>query len=249
MTNRERPLTEYERQWERGIPAPFLTRRSYPLDKYDRENLERRRKLRAEWDEKYAEDGEGPAFPEGVFRWVRITDDRGKVLGTFFVRSFNGQAQELFVSTPQKGFPPNPYVSSPISLIRWPGYDGMMDAIELGLDPYRHSHRNPDKPLDPRPYNHYYGVQSWDAVGHEWQYSLSGLWDAFHNPGQRPVTGVIPLQTNDGDTQFKFVDGEDGFIVRGSKLAPALLAVLETGNRKVTLHALKLVIAGMRKRE
>lgn len=242
---RKRELTEFERQERAGVYAPFLTRKVYPQDQREKDHLAELDRLRAEWDELYAEAGEGPAHMSnaegGTYQWVRVVNDAGKVLGTFFHGVLDGQVEELFIVPPQRGLPPNPYVHAPLTYVRWERW-----KVELCKDPEWTNHRsNPDNPSDVRPYSEKYRGVDWSQMPWHYEYAFSGMWDAKHNDGQRNVIGVMPLPASNEDHRFQFRDGTDGFTVRGSKLAPALLAVRSAGEKTVTLHMLKHVIARM----
>lgn len=239
---RKRELTEYERQRQRGVPMPFLTRKEYPLDPMERDEIEELTRLKEQWDAEYAGAGEGPARGGGTYRWVRVTDDHDDVLATFFIRVMDNEVQELFLVAPQRGLPPNPYVLSPVSRVRWPNVHWEYDFEN---DEFIRSRRaqNPHNDKDTRPFS---GVPGdYAPLRDESEYAFSGLWDAKHNAGQRAVTTVMPLPTTDGDTQFRFHAGTDGFTVRGSKLGPALYAIRNTGTKYVTLQGLRLVLERM----
>lgn len=241
---RERGLTNYEELEHAGVAQPFLTRQKHALSPNRIEILREWDRLREAWDKTYADAGEGPAQVPGgeilgTYKVISVTNAAGKVSGTFFLFTREEEVRELFITAPQRGLPPNPYVRSPLNVVRWKIWEVEAAAKYPGaaLNP------NPKNVDDVRPYSELFGGVDWSLLPRDEEYVFSGLWDAMQNKGQRPVTGVTLLPANNCDHRFRFRDGTDGFTVRGSKLAPALHAARQAGERKISLHTLRQVIA------
>ena len=64
------------------------------------------------------------------------------------------------------------------------------------------------------------------------------LRNAQSTHGQR-LTRVVPVAATDRDTRFKFLDGPNGFTVRGSKLGPVLMGYRRAGMQHVTLEEIR----------
>ncbi|MDL0403010.1 hypothetical protein QQO25_08545 [Corynebacterium lehmanniae] len=241
---RKRGLTKYEKLEHAGLAEPFLTDKKRALSPDRIKSLHEWDRLREAWDAKYADAGEGPAQVPGgeilgTYKAISVLNSAEKVAGTFFLFTREEKVWELFIATPQRGLPPNPYVRSPLNVVRWKSWlvEAAAKYPDAALNP------NPKNANDMRPYSELLGGVDWTLLPRDEVYVFSGLWDAMQNEGQRPVTGVALLPANNCDHRFKFRDGTDGFTVRGSKLAPALLAVRQAGERKIPLHTLRQVIA------
>lgn len=181
----------------------------------------RRLEKRAWWDE-HRPDGEGTTQAGMLYQWVRVTNSKGKVLGTFYLGQMDQELTALFLVTPRKGLPPNPYDETFLSRSGW-----SRSEFELG--------------------NGLAGTPGYEDVrvsGGESRAILanSGLWDAHKNHEQRAVTGVVPVPSADGDTRFKFQAKTDSFLVRGSKLGPVLLGFRRAGKQHVTLEMLRAAL-------
>lgn len=54
-----------------------------------------------------------------TYQWVRVSNERGKVLGTFYLRHNDGEISELWLAPARKGVAPNPRDQSILSLVKW----------------------------------------------------------------------------------------------------------------------------------
>ena len=166
----KRPLTAYERERRAGNTNPFVSRKHYPLSRLQLDELAELDRLREQWDADYAKVGKGPARDGGTYQWVRVTNDRGKVLGTFFVRCVDERAEELFLTVAQRGYRPNPYVEAPITQIRWERW-----RCEAGAHDDLRAYANPHNAKDVRPYDELEGRPDASVVMQEHWYASSGL--------------------------------------------------------------------------
>lgn len=238
---RKRELTGLERMHEEHHHPTGPPRAGqyffHPMAPWEWEEHKRKR---SQWDAEHP-DGEGPSEAGGHWRWVRVADRRGRVMVTFMLHVKDGQVDEMFITVPHKGLPPNPYVLNPLSELRW-----RAEEVErYRQHPEERYNVNPQNPEDARHYDSRHGQVN-HLLGYiDYDRSLSGVWDAHATPGQRPVWKVQPEIGTDGDMRFIFWESSDSYKVRGSKLAPALLAVREAGGRKVSLHVLRQVITRM----
>lgn len=238
---RKRELTGLEREHEEHhhptrLPGPSAYPWS-PMHPWEWEELKQKRER---WDVEHP-DGEGPSEAGGQWRWVRVADHRGRVMVTFMLHVKEAQVDELFISVPHKGLPPNPYVLNPLSELRWRA----AEVEHYRQHPEKRYNVNPHNPEDARNFDARHGQVNHMIAPHDYLRSLSGVWDAHATPGQRPVAKVHPEVGTDGDMRFIFWEASDSFKVRGSKLAPALLAVRQAGEQKISLHMLRQVIARM----
>lgn len=115
---------------QRGLTAKDIEEVRRALEQGDWEALDevsKRLERRAEWDEQYPT-GEGEVDEPVRFRgpvervsyqWVRVTNAKGRVLGTFYIRHHDGEVLELFIAPARKGVPPNPYDRSLMSQVGW----------------------------------------------------------------------------------------------------------------------------------
>lgn len=215
-----REHTWWERQLRQGFTHPLHDEPTYPLPAVEVERLGLMERLRAGWDEEYADLGEGPAHGGGAYLAVVVADDRGRAMCTFFIRAVDGAATELFVAEIHRGLPPNPYVESMGRELMWRAADvvpGRRDA----------------RPIDPETgrvdvftdylLRHVVGVND----------------DVDRNPGQRPARVEVIYSVSDRDVRFRFPTSTGPWTVRGSVLAPVLLAMRGAGMRKVELGFLR----------
>lgn len=200
------------------------------------EDAQLRRRLRVEWDEKHPS-GEGETDLGLLYQWVRVVDD-GKVMGTFMLKSADGDCYAMFLTLPRKGLPPNPFDDSALSGVPW--VRGDMDrAVEEGQLFGSRYLVNPARPEDTRPYDgrgpaplaHEYGVAS-----------AMHSYDLHYTQGIHKSVRVRPLVSNDGDTRFKFHAGTDGFTVRGSKLSRVLFQFRQAGVQRIELAVLRAAL-------
>lgn len=97
------------------------------------EKVSARLERRKQWDEQHPS-GEGNTVEKKkvlresgyqwvdepcTYQWVRVTNDKNKVLGTFYIRHHEGDISELFLAPARKGMSPNPYDESLMSRVRW----------------------------------------------------------------------------------------------------------------------------------
>ena len=204
------------------------------------EEWEEHKRKRAQWDIDHP-DGEGPSEAGGQWRWVRVADHRGRGMVTFMLHVKEEQVDEMFISVQHKGLPANPYVLNPLSELRWRA----AEVEHYRQHPEERYNVNPHNPEDARYFDKRFGRVNHLLGSVDYDRSLSGVWDTEISPGQRPVRNVQPEIGTDGDMRFIFWEASDSFKVRGSKLAPALLAVRQAGEQKISLHTLRQVIARM----
>lgn len=199
-------------------------------------SAKRRAELHAEWEEKYP-DGEGETSIGLLYQWVIVTDEDGRAMGTFYLKSADGECYQMFLVAPRVGAKPNPYDGAPISDVAWRKGDATSEEYLPTPDGYRHM-GNPKRPEDTRPHRPDTGELDYGSWNYEVRAAGSGFWDAKKNPGQRPVTRVIPLPTNDGDTQFRFRMGKHSRAIRGSKLSQVLFQFRQAGIQHVKYSTL-----------
>ncbi|MFW9097718.1 hypothetical protein ACOJAM_08615 [Corynebacterium striatum] len=190
----------------------------------EREIEETKERVRwIDWWDKNNPTGEGFTNLGILYQWVRVTGDNGKVLGTFYLKQSDDELIELFLVTPRKGLPPNPYDETFLSRVKWVG-----ERVEMRKPVCA----DPEKGLDSR--------RGWSDS--ETILGQSGLWDAHRNHEQRPVLGVVPVPAKDEDTRFKFQAGADSFTVRGSILGKVLLGLRRAGKQHVSLDLVKRAV-------
>lgn len=121
---------------QRGLTARDIEEVKWALQYGDWESLEgvtARMERRAKWDEQHPT-GEGSAVEQKrilrdgryqwvddpcTYQWVRVTDEKNKVLGTFYIRHHDGDISELFIAPARKGVRPNPYDRGEMSNVSW----------------------------------------------------------------------------------------------------------------------------------
>lgn len=201
------------------------------------EDAQLRRRLCADWDAKHPS-GEGETDLGLLYQWVRVVDDDGKVMGTFMLKSADGDCYAMFLTLPRKGLPPNPFDDSAVSGVPWVRAD--MDLAREGEQFAGRRHlSNAARPEDTRPHDgrgpapllHQYGVAS-----------AMHSYDLHYTQGVHKGVRVRPLVSNDGDTRFKFHAGTDGFTVRGSKLSRVLFQFRQAGVQRVGLGVLRAAL-------
>lgn len=224
------------------------------------EQAARRIARRAWWDENRP-NGEGESEGGVLYQWVRVTDSRQKVLGTFYLQQEEEKLVSLFLTTPRKGLAPNPYDESALSNAGWSaeqfeqaqngvnqmreairrhpdGVDGVVENLERELFNNGATDNSAVQALLASYRNDLEAAQQGDSrVSRSGQVERS-LREEHKNREQRP-TKIVPIAATDRDTRFKFLDGENGFSVRGSKLGPILIGYRRAGIQHVTLEDIR----------
>lgn len=230
--------------WERQLRLGYYSRGEWwipaPPPQAEVERLELMATLREEWDVQYADLGEGSAHGGGTYLSVVVADDRGRAMCTFFVREVGGAAVELFVAEIHRGLPPNPYV------------EGMGRALMWRAEEVEHARRAPEERHMANPYNAA-DARPFDVEAGKvdrfaqlcMRHGQDVNADVDRNPGQRPARVEVDPAVTDGDARFRFPAPAGPWTVRGSVLAPALLALRGAGVRKVELGLLRQAIARM----
>lgn len=212
------------------------------------------------WDENRP-GGEGET-PEGdLYQWVRVTNAQGEVLGTFYLQQSDDKLERLFLTAPRKGLPPNPYDETALSNAGWGAeqFDQARDQVNQMREAIRSHPGGIDGVVNARRDEL---LQSGVTEGDALQARLGGYRDeleaaergesrvsssskvekflrnAQSTHGQR-LTRVVPVAATDRDTRFKFLDGPNGFTVRGSKLGPVLMGDRRAGMQHVTLEEIR----------
>lgn len=200
--------------------------------------------------------------PRGVlYQWIRVTNSQGRTLGTFFLQQSEGQPARLFLATPRKGLPLNPFDETALSNAGWSAeqvrqaqesVDRLREAIRShpgGIDEAVEVRRSelvqvgvPDSDF----LESLLAVYREDLEAAERRDSRVSKSDKVEKFLRRPssthgqrVTNVIPIATMDRDTQFRFLDGRDSITVRGSKLGPVLMGYRHAERHHVSLKEIE----------
>ena len=205
-------------------PSAFLKGR---IDKGDQSAIECWGKAK-QWDRDNPS-GEGVTGSNFNYQWVRVQDEGGKVLATFFLGSENGEVWELFIVSPQAGLSPNPFDRSGVSMLGWLKIDQVIQGEAKG-----------DERKDARPRDNF-DVVDWQASP-DAMYAFSGNWEHSLREGGRPVSAVVPLPMTGAQVQFKFRMGPDSFTVRGEKLAAVLYGIRQSGMQHISVRLLRLAL-------
>ena len=216
---------------------------------------------RRHWCDENRPGGEGET-PEGdLYQWVRITNSKGEVLGTFYLQQSDKKLERLFLTAPRKGLAPNPYDETSLSNAGWSAeqFDQAQDQVNQMREAIRSHPGGVDGAVKARRHELLQsGVTEGDVLqallgGYRNELeaaeregsrvSSSGTVETFlHNVesthGQR-LTRVVPIAATDRDTRFKFLDGPNSFSVRGSKLGPVLTGYQRAGMQHVTLEEIR----------
>lgn len=205
--------------------------------------------------------GEGETTEGDLYQWVRVTNSKGETLGTFYLQQADGKLGRLFLTAPRKGLSPNPYDETSLSNAGWSAeqFEEARDRVNQMRETIRGHPGGIDGVVKDRRHELLKsGVTDDDvlqallggyrdeleaAEQEDSRVSKSGkveeaLFTADSTHGQR-LTKVVPIAASDRDTRFKFLDGPNGFSVRGSRLGLVLMGYRSAGMQHVTLEEIR----------
>lgn len=214
--------------------------------------------------------GEPDIAPWIRYQWVRVTNDGGKVLGTFFLEQRDGVLVSMFLAAARKGLPPNPFEvhngddalkkwelepKLPVVLMPPQSLEEVEERVRiraehLRLDPWPDEEDlTPEQVLEElqrlkndlmREYHQRHDSRVPTAVNRSTSpWFRNGLAKSRENDHLQLTNAVVPVPSKDGDTRFKFRIGKDSFTVRGSKLAPVLLATRRANIQRIPVKTLR----------
>lgn len=165
------------------------------------------------------------------FTWVEITDS-GKHLCNMVLIHDSHEVREMYINQPRKGKKPNPYFRVGLASLAWENLPDversfLRSQIETTDVRARTNNEDSDAMVDP-----------FDV-----KLGRSGIRATHTYEGVSPVSGARVEPARDEDHRFILGNGESTYLIRGSKLAPALLKLRNHGLTSVELSTVRKAVA------
>ena len=165
------------------------------------------------------------------FTWVEITDS-GKHLCNVVLIHDSHEVREMYINQPRRGKKPNPYFRVGLASLAWENLPDVERSflgsqIETTDVRARTNNEDSDAMVDPS----------------DVKLGRSGIRATHTYEGVSPVSGARVEPARDEDHRFIFSDGQSGYSIRGSRLAPVLLKLRNHGLTSVELNLLRQAVA------